>query len=461
MKFPRYFRAMGDTGDVPRRTKAVHKKLAPVVAVACGSLLAQACSSTSTSTTKPAATGGKSVSQTPVDVSFWTWAAGYDQIVNAFNSTHKDVHVTLNQISPTSGATQLLSAIKAGNPPCLTAQNYSGVPEFVFEGYVENIAPYVSSLKKEFDSAAWTQVAFGNGVYGIPLETGPMTFMYRKDLYAKYGLAVPKTWQQFAQEAESFHASNPGKYLVTLPTTYGSDFIEAMAWQNHARWFSTQGNTWHVNIDSPATMAIAKYWQKLLDEHAILAEPLSSPESYKQLDEGSVLSEIQPSWYAGRMKREAAPTAGQWGMALLPQWDPNSPSSAQDGGSAVIELKGCSHPKQAAEFAAWLGTDATSTTDIFTNIHSYPADLKDQQLPALAQPDPFFGGQVTTKVMAQSMADSPAWTWGPLMQQVANTLNSDLGKVGAGQMTLTQAVSDTQSSTVAAMKQAGLSVTQG
>jgi len=53
---------------------------------------------------------------------------------------------------------------------------------------------------------------------GIPLSTEPYILWYRKDIYAKLGLKVPKTWTQYASNAKKCH--DAGYYGSAIP--YGA-----------------------------------------------------------------------------------------------------------------------------------------------------------------------------------------------------------------------------------------------
>ena len=44
---------------------------------------------------------------------------------------------------------------------------------------------------------------FGGKRLGLPLSTEPYILWYRKDLYSKLGLKVPKTWTQYASNAKN------------------------------------------------------------------------------------------------------------------------------------------------------------------------------------------------------------------------------------------------------------------
>ena len=69
----------------------------------------------------------------------------------------------------------------------------------------------------------------GKAVYGIPQDTGPMALLYNKKIFDQYGLTVPTTWDEFAQQAEKLAQASGGKVKM------GNFF------PTHAPWFIEHG----------------------------------------------------------------------------------------------------------------------------------------------------------------------------------------------------------------------------
>ena len=87
----------------------------------------------------------------------------------------------------------------------------------------------------------------------------------------------------------------------------------------------------------------------------------------------------------------------------------------------------------------------------------YPASTAGQDDPSFAAGDPYFGGQKVGDLYKTSAAQVPTtWTNGPTYQQVETDFTTAMG-----QGTIPDAVIKVQASTVAAIKQLGLSVTGG
>jgi len=91
---------------------------------------------------------------------------------------------------------------------------------------------------------------------GLPLSTEPYVLWYRKDLYQKLGLRVPRTWTQYASNAQKCEAA--GYYGSAIP--YGpaaAAFRIGAMIHNYGGSFYNR-NTFEPTFDSPQTKAAIK-----------------------------------------------------------------------------------------------------------------------------------------------------------------------------------------------------------
>jgi multiple sugar transport system substrate-binding protein len=51
-------------------------------------------------------------------------------------------------------------------------------------------------VKDNFSAGAWKDVSVGDAVYGAPIDGGPMGMIYRTDVFDKYGITPPTTWDE-------------------------------------------------------------------------------------------------------------------------------------------------------------------------------------------------------------------------------------------------------------------------
>lgn len=395
-----------------------------------------------------------------VKLDFWGWAPGYEQSVALFNKTHPGIQVTFDKTpsGAKGGYTKMLTAAQAGNAPCLGMVGYETMPSFAAAGAMMDVTQYMAPAKSQFAAWTWNQVTIGGKTYGAPVDTAPMGLLYRKDLFTKYGITKPPvTWDEYAADAAKVHAADPSVYLGD----FGNDAYNyaGLAWQAGAPWFGTGGGQWQVSVNSPANLKVANFWQGLLDKKLLKTDPSYDPTLYKDMAAGKILSDVNAVWDTPILASSVKGTSGKWAVAPMPVWDAANPVYGNDGGSATVVLKGCAHPKEAAEFATWMSTDPSSVSNLIKVTGIYPAATSGLSNPALSAPDPFYGGQVVFDVFkAETPHIDTSWVWGPTMTQTSTDLGDGLGTSASGSTRMPDVLNTVQGKTVAQLKQQGMSV---
>ncbi|BCW36028.1 sugar ABC transporter substrate-binding protein [Arthrobacter sp. StoSoilA2] len=413
----------------------------------------------SSSTSPSNATESRPAGQ-PVTIEFWGAAIGQEKAVDVFNAAHTDVQIKYTQISAGSagGYSKMLNAVNAGNAPCLGQISYDTVPSFAASGSLEDITDYAKDSKDQYSPAAWQLSSLGGHVFGIPTDLGPMALFYRTDLFEKYGIAVPTTWDEFASAAKTLQAKDPAAYLATFPlNTYD---VGALSWQAGGQWFGTENDAWKVSINDDASKKVANYWQGLVKDKLVVAEPAFDTAWYTSLQSGRILSYVGAAWSGALLEKNAPGLKGKIAVAEVPQWNKGEHASGNRGGGAYSVLKGCKNPKEATEAAVWLTSNADSVTTLVKNTGLYPASVSGQKLPAVTAGSDFFvNGSKTAEIFTTAANNTPdKWVWGPNMTSLQPKMNDGLKLVGAGQGTVPDLLKSVQDSTVADLKSQGLSV---
>ncbi|MBW8076768.1 MAG: extracellular solute-binding protein, partial [Gallionella sp.] len=401
-------------------------------------------------------------SKSVVNLTFWSWVPNIGASVTLWNQSHPGIQVHLDETAGGSAGTyaKMFSALQAGNAPDLGQIEYDVLPNFEHVGGLSDISSYVKAYKSDFLGWTWNQVSLGSAVYAVPQDTGPMGLFYRADLFKKYGLTVPTTWQGFFADAQKLHAADPNLYLATFsPADTG--WFTGLEWQAGANWFSTSGNSWLVNLTSSASQKVASLWQEMISQHLVKVEPDFTSGWNKDFANGTVLTWPGAVWGENGFPTDAANTAGDWRVAPLPNWG-STPSDGNFGGSTTAVFKDSKHPKQAAEFAAWLNTNQQSITTLITKGGLYPADIQGESQPVLNSPVAFYGGQNIWKVFSQGASQvNTNFEWGPIMSTTFTELGDAFTTASTGNGTLQSALAKTQSQTISAMHQQGFSVKAG
>lgn len=397
-----------------------------------------------------------------VTIDYLAWVPKVDRAVSMWNAAHPQTQVKLIPTSGPDGTDPKIRAgVQSGNPSCLAQIAYYDLPSFAVDGSLMPVTKYAKQYESKFLPWTWKQVTFGE-TYGIPQDTGPVVMFYRKDLFAKYGIAPPTTWAEYAADAAKVHRADP---TVTLGNFNGSsDELSAYASQANAHWFTTSGNSWNVNIDSDTTRGVADSWQQMVSSKVVSTTKVTDPSYYKQVAEGKILSIVGASWNSAVIAANVAGTSGKWAVAPVPKVSAGSSASMNIGGSAVAVLKGCKYPKQAVDFAAWLNTSEQSMSVLAAADGGglFPAASQALNFPVVNAKVPFFGNQVIASVFAESAKGvDTSWQWGPTSANLTSDFTDGYAKVRNNTVSIDKMLASIQTKTVADIKAKGISVTGG
>ncbi len=259
----------------------------------------------------------------PVTLTFWGWAKGTKDVVDAFNASHTDVKVTFEEIlRHRRRLRQDLQRREGGQRPDLVSIEYSSLPEFVSSGALQDIGgEFTEADRAELLPQSVELTTLGGRTWAVPFDASPQAFFYRKDLFEKYKIQVPATWDDFKKAAEQVKKADAKARIATFfpddPTTF-----EAMAWQAGAQWFKAEDDTWKVNTTDPATTKVTAYWQGLLDAGLVHKNASFSP------------SGSAPSRTAPPSATSAPPGARASSRAPCPSRAASGPSPRSRAGTA-------------------------------------------------------------------------------------------------------------------------------
>ncbi|MDP9869808.1 MULTISPECIES: ABC transporter substrate-binding protein [Streptosporangium] len=412
-------------------------------------------------TPRPAAASASSAG--PVTIEWWGWAPGYDRAAAAWNASHPDIQVKYTQVEPGAkgGYQKMLGAVKAGNAPCLAQVGAETMASFLIEGALEDITDLAKDVNSKIQPWAVNTVTFGGRQFGIPVDTGPMGMFYRKDLFDKFEIEVPKTWDEFAAAAEKIHKADPDVFLTSFnpDDMYG---FSGFAWQAGARWFATEGDSWKVNVADAPTLKVAGYWQGLLDRKLLDVKPGWSDAWFKDFSDGKIASLVSAVWMTKVLEDSIPKTKGKWAVAPMPQWEAGRTVTGNVGGSPNAVLKGCAAPREAVEFAGWLSTDAAAVDGLMADGGLFPAGVAGGASPSMQAGRPFYGDQPVFRTFADSAGTvAPDFGWGPTTPALNDAFVAAVGRAVSGGGTLQEALRTVQEKAVASIKDKGLNVSQG
>ncbi|MEU8980010.1 sugar ABC transporter substrate-binding protein [Streptomyces sp. NPDC048309] len=402
-------------------------RIAATATIAALGMLATACGGDGGSA--DTASDGK-----PVTISYWTWTLGAKSTVEAFNKTHKDIQVKFTEIpSGTEGYSKLSNAVKAGNAPDVSTIEYQMVPEFASQGNLVDLTKYAGdTVKSKFPASIQSLVTFGGKTWTVPYDAAPQLYYYRTDLFKKYGITVPKTWDEFKTAAAQVKKKDKNVRLASMPKSDPA-LLASLAWQAGGKWFTTEGDAWKPAVNDVPSKKVAAYWDGLVKDDLVQSFTAYSIEETKARISGKTLSFLGASWSAGSMKTAMPGLSGKWAAAPMPNW--GTAASGNYGGTSYGVLKGSKHAEAAAEFITWLTTNKAGVkarlADLQSPSSALPANPEMRAVAAAKFDTSYLNGQDLYK-LASEQVDTivPGWTWGPNQLDVYSAVQDATAKSG-------------------------------
>jgi multiple sugar transport system substrate-binding protein len=430
-----------------------------LVPIALSALLLSACSSGSDPSSEAPST---TKAGEKVELNYWSWAPDMDKTVQVWNDSHPDIQVTVNkQDGGDPAVTKLLTAIKAkSGAPDLMQAEYQAIPTMVAAGALADIkADLDPAVEAKFAPGVWNSVTLGtDAVYAVPQDSGPMVFYYRDDVFTKYKLKVPTTWDEYAAAARTLHKKNPKLYLGTFSST-DPGWFAGLTQQNGASWWSIDGDKWGVSIDSEQSRKVADFWGGLVADGSIDNSPMYTPGWNSALNKGTQVGWLSAVWGPGVLASAAADTKGKWKVAPMPQWDAAASATGNWGGSSTAVTSQSKHKAAAAQFAAWINTDPAGVKALATISNVYPAD-KTESAAALSTAPAFFTNQPDFYDIVAKVADTAGkFTYGPNTNVAYSAYNDAFGKAAQSKSkpAFLTALTEMQATTLKNLKDSGYS----
>jgi len=436
--------------------KTARRMSGAVAALAAGALLLSACSSSNDapsgdSTTTTSASGEK------VTLSFWGWSLGLEDSVAKWNAENPNIQIDFYRMTGDDGD-KIPAAIDAGTAPDIVQMEGGNIPLHVINNRLTDISQYTKDIKDAFPASAWNDVTFGDSVYGVPQDSGPTALLYRSDLFKEAGVEVPTTWDEYLDAARALKKKFPDTYIAQVsPNEAG--FWSQQVIANGGSWFSIDGDSWKVSVNSEESKQVAEVWQKLLDEKLVKVVEMWTPEYWASVLDNEIATISYAAWFPAMLQENAPDLAGKWAVAQSPSFD-GKPSAGIAGGSFNLIPQGTEHVAEAMQFVNWLNASEEGV-DTLLDGGVFPAATVGLESPKLLTPNEYFGGQVINKVFAEAAASVPTgWTPGPTNDLTQDAIKDEFAKVVNGKQTFSQALDNAQAKTIADVKSLGLSVAE-
>ncbi|MEU6196406.1 ABC transporter substrate-binding protein [Streptomyces sp. NPDC047061] len=442
-------------------TSTVTRTRLAVAAATAGIVVLAGCSSSGSS--DKASASSCEPAKGKVTLQYWNTVPGMDKVVDLWNKQHSNVQVETKNISNDQYGT-LGNALKADKAPDLAQVGYDELPNLRTQSaFVDASAcKAATAAESKFVPWTWSQTSFGGtGVFAIPQDTGPMALYVRSDLFKKYNVAVPTTWDEYATAAGKLHKADPN-LDITFFDPNNAEWFNGLLWQNDAKMYGYSGDKWQVSVDSAQSKQVADYWQKLISEKVVRTDLAhGSTQMYAAYQKDQLATYVGAAWGYSMFRDNLPKQAGKWTIVPMPTWGANG-SSGDWGGSTVAFMKGSKHLYESVEFNTWLNSDPDALALENKLGGLYPAATAGLDLPALKQGVPYYNNQKIFDVFADaSKKIDTSFAWGPTQKTVNLALQDAMAKAAAGSGTLDDALATAQAAALKSMKDQAIPATAG
>ena len=409
----------------------------------------------------------KSGASDRVTLTYWSWDTFAPTLAKMYEKSHPNVTIkVVNAGQGLAEYTKLRTAVLAHKGvPDIIDMEFPEMRTFEQTNSLLDLSKYgVDVHAKKFIPWVWAQVSRRGHVYGIPLATGQMGLLYRKDILDKNGIAVPKTYTEFAAAAEKLHAADPSASLTDFAPNDYNGFM-GLAWQAGARPFKEVGtNSWRINLTSAPIRKVVNFWAPLVAKGTIAVDPNFTTDWYQGMSSGKYASWLVAAWGPYFLTSVAKDTTGLWRAAELPQWTAGAHVSGNQGGGATVGYAGTKYPQEVTSFLEYGVLDPKSAAFLAEKQFRFPVTYAELNKPAfLNQKVPFYGGQQVNKIFAQiGKGVDTSFEWAPFNDYVASAFTDTVSKAFANKETnILPALQAWQTKVVSYAKKQGFKVSTG
>jgi len=380
------------------------------------------------------------------EITVWAWEPTLEQVVTDVEKKYPNVTVNLENVGTGNDQyTALQNAISAGDGvPDVAQVEYYAVPQFAISEALTNLGPLgADDLDGTFSTGPWNSVHSGDGVYGLPMDSGPMALFYNEDVFEKYGVDVPTTWDEYLEAARTIHEKDPKAYIANDIGDAG--FTTSMIWQAGGQPYQVDGTDVAIDLaGDEGTQKFTEVWQQLIDEDLLAPVGSWSDEWYQGLGNGTIATLTIGAWMPANLESGVPQGKGKWRVAEMPQWEAGQHATSENGGSSLTVPAASTNAELAYAFVDY----ATNGDGVQARLDggAFPATTADLESDEFRGAESeYFGGQKINEVLADSAANVvEGWQYLPFQVYANSIFNDTVGQAYVSGTTLTDGLATWQ-----------------
>lgn len=336
-----------------------------------------------------------------------------------------------------------------------------GVPDII-EWMIENNRILSSDPKKSFvhplndfvkESSVFNKVVpgrvawvtYGDNVYGLPHDVHPVVLVYNDTLWQKVGVDVAKlnTWDEFFEASKKLIAekdSNGKPLRYALPySNNGLQSTKFMIWQQSGSQILDESGK--PTFTSAEFKDFAMKWEKWMSIGSTTEWDWGKFAAL--LKNGTLCAYPAPDWWVGQVDEAAKDGTYEFKVRDLPLVKSGGSTSASWGGSFLAIPKTIEDPKSIYKIMEYMQYDKSAIITRFDNTGMLAPLSEVWDDPVYQKEDSRFGTKLGALQISQARK-MPNVTSGDIFWDAINDYTEFYQKFYAGEITLDQALEETQ-----------------
>jgi len=251
---------------------------------------------------------------------------------------------------------KLAVALAAGSgAPDVVSIDGAQMQNFVDIGGLLDITKELTPFATDFPAYKIAEVSDSNGnMFAVPWDIGPVSLVYRKDIFEKYEVTPPTTWAEYITTGQKLMKDGIAMFPFSLTTPNPQDFamFQKLLWQAGGSYFDKA--TGAVTLDNDAGIKAINQYAELIFAGIHLDVAPFSPAQYGAWKDGKIATDMSAAWmghvFVDNVK-EGEGGFGQWRVAdQLPAYEAGGTPTSNLGGSNVAATAQTKNPAAAVAY---------------------------------------------------------------------------------------------------------------
>jgi raffinose/stachyose/melibiose transport system substrate-binding protein len=262
-----------------------------------------------------------------------------------FKKKYPNVKIELDQTEASAYNTKIRTAIAANEAPDVFYYNSGGLlKSFVDAGKVLPLDGYLpAGVKERIMDGALTNMTFDGKIYGLPYTRAFSVLYCNSDLFEKYGVKIPSTWNELMAAVRAFRKAGITPMAVggkdRWPTNMYTDVItlRCAGYEEYRRaLYKEEGGS----FVTPGMRFGAQKFAELVRAGAFQKDAVSVTRDESELPfyAGKIPMYVSGNWTAGNCQAPDSPVRGKTVAVRFPTIEGGKGDPAEFMGGAAEEF---------------------------------------------------------------------------------------------------------------------------